>query len=126
MLKIQDYLLCLQEGIIMGSKCSKCDKLMIPIKPVCSKCGSFDMKAFKTKGRGVLNNFTIIYVTSDKYKDKVPYAVALIKLDEGEVIMGRLIGVDLNNPEGIKLGTKVKFEPLVENDEVIVAFRTNK
>ena len=126
MLTIQNYINGLKSDKILGSKCKKCSQLMIPLKPVCSKCGSFDVEEFETTGKGVIRSFTVIYVAPEKFKDKVPYVVALINLDEGGTVMGRLIGVDPNKPEDIKVGTKVKFEALVEESgEVIVAFRIN-
>ena len=123
MLTIQSYLNGLKDGKILGSKCKKCSKLMIPLKPVCSKCGSFDVEEFEITGKGVIKSFTVIYVASEKFKDEVPYVVALINLNEGGAIMGRLIGVDPNIPEDIKIGTKVRYESLVEKaGEAIVAF----
>jgi len=123
LLTVQDYIDGLIEGKIFGSKCNKCNQIMIPIKPVCSKCGNFSVEKFKTKGKGFLKNFTIIYVAPEKFKDKVPYAVGLIQIDEGGLIMGRLVGVSPDKPENIKIGSKVKFELLVENEKVIVVFR---
>ena len=123
---VQDYINGLNSGKILGSKCKKCSELMIPLKPVCSKCGSFDVEEFETTGKGVIRSFTVIFVAPEKFKDEVPYVVALIDLDEGGSVMGRLIGVDPNKPEDIKVCTKVKFAALVEEGgEAIVAFRIN-
>ena len=124
MLTVQNYIKGLKSGKILGSKCKKCGNIMIPLKPVCSKCGSFDVEEFETKGKGIIRSFTVIYVAPEKFKDEVPYVVALINLDEGGTVMGRLIGVDSNKPEDIKVGTKVKFKPIVEEGkEEIVVFR---
>lgn len=80
MLTVQHYINGLKRGKILGSKCKKCSELMISLKPVCSKCGSFDVEEFKTTGKGVIRSFTVIYVVPEKIKDKAPYAVALIAL----------------------------------------------
>lgn len=125
MLTIKNYTDGLKEGKILGSKCNSCGQIMIPLKSLCTKCGSFDVEILETKGKGILKSFTIIYVAPEKFKDKIPYVVAIVELDEGETIMARLIGLDPNKPEDIKLSTEVKFEPLVEVEEVIVAFRIN-
>ena len=122
MLAVQNYINGLKSGKILGSKCKKCGKLMFPLKPICTKCGSFDVEEFETTGKGTLRSFTVIYVAPEKFKDKVPYVVVLVNLNEGGTIMGRLIGVDPNKPEDIKIGIRVRFEPLVENGETIVAF----
>ncbi|NIA10915.1 MAG: hypothetical protein GWP10_14605 [Nitrospiraceae bacterium] len=123
MLTIRDYINGLKNGNIIGTKCKKCGNITIPLKPVCPKCGSFDMEEFETAGKGVLRSFTVIYVAPPKFVSIAPYVVGIIKLDEGPSLMGRIVGVDPNKPEEIKVGTKVKFEPLVENGKVVVAFR---
>ncbi|MCD6427240.1 MAG: Zn-ribbon domain-containing OB-fold protein [Caldisericaceae bacterium] len=122
MITIQDYINGLKKGKILGSKCKKCGNLMIPPKPVCSKCGSFDVEEVETTGKGVIRSFTVIYVAPEKFEDKAPYVVVLVSLNEGGAVMGRLIGVDPTKPEDIKIGAKVKFKPLIENGEQIVAF----
>jgi len=125
-LTVQNYIDSLKNGKILGSKCKKCGNTMIPLKPVCSKCGSFDVEEFETKGKGIIRSFTIIFVAPEKFKDEVPYVVALIELDEGGSVMGRLIGVDPYRSEDIVIGTKVKFEVLVKDEEIITAFKIDK
>ena len=123
---VQDYIDGLKNSKILGVKCEKCGELMIPLKPVCSRCGSFDVREFETTGKGVIRSFTVIFVAPEKFKNEVPYVVALINLDEGGSVMGRLIGVDPCKPEDIIIGTKVKFEALVQNEETIVAFKIDR
>lgn len=122
-LLIKHYLDRLEKGEIIGSKCKKCGTLSIPLKPVCAKCGNFDLEEIESKGEGDLRSFTVIYVALPNLVDKAPYVVGLVHLDEGPSIMGRLIGVDTTKPEKIKIGTRMKFETLKENGKVVVAFR---
>jgi len=65
----------------------------------------------------------MIYVAPKKFEGKAPYAIAIVKLGEGPSIMGRLLEVDPNKADEIKIDIGVKFEPLIENGEAIVAFR---
>jgi len=120
---IKDYLDGLKNNRIVGTICKKCGNIMFPLKPVCSYCGSFDVKKVESKGKGVIRNFTVIHVAPAVLESKKPYIVALIKLDENASIMGRLLGLDPNKPEDIKIGARVRFEPLVENNKIVVAFR---
>lgn len=123
MLTVQDYKDGLKDKKILGSTCKKCGNIMIPLKPICSKCGGFDLEKIETKGKGFIKTFTVINVAPTIYKEEIPYVVALIQLEEGGSIMGRLVGVSPNKPENIKIGSKVKFEPLIENEKVIIFFR---
>lgn len=111
---IFDYMSGLNKRNILGSKCKKCGHLMIPLKPVCSNCGSFDVEIFETKGEGILKNFTIIYIAPEKFKDKIPYVVALVELSEGGKVLGRLIETDFCRPENIKIGMKVRYKFLMK------------
>jgi len=122
-LTVKNYLDGLEKTKMLGSRCKKCGALMIPLKPICNKCGSFDLEEIESKGEGVIRSFTIIHFASPNLADKVPYAVAIISLDEGPSIMGRLVGIDSNKPEEIAIGTRVKFEIIKENEKTVVAFR---
>lgn len=119
---IQDYINGLKNGKILGSKCNKCGAVSIPPHPLCQNCGDFEVDLFETKGYGELKNFTIIYVPPKSFETKPPYVVAIIKLEEGGAVLGRLRGVNPYVIESIKIGMKVKFDPWLERDNVIVAF----
>ncbi|PNR92276.1 Zn-ribbon domain-containing OB-fold protein [Petrotoga sp. 9PWA.NaAc.5.4] len=124
MIIIQDYINALKKGKIFGSKCNKCGSVTIPPHPVCPDCGNFEMDLFEIKSEGEVKSFTIIYIPPEQFKEESPYIVAIVSLnDGGGSILGRLLEVDPNNPENIKIGMKVKFEPLLKNDKIVVAFR---
>ena len=122
-LTVKTYIDSLKDGKILGSKCRKCGAVSIPLKPVCPYCGSTDLDIIESKGEGILRSFTVIYVAPPKLVSIAPYVVGIIKLNEGPSLMGRIVGIDPNKPEDIKVGTKVKFEPLVENGKVVAAFK---
>ncbi len=120
MIEVKDYLDGLKNGRITGSRCKRCGNVMFPLKPVCSDCGSFDLNELQSAGKGVVRSFTVIYAAPARLKDSVPYIVGLIRLEEGTSIMGRIIGID---PDNVKIGTRVRFEPLKQGDEIAAAFR---
>lgn len=122
-LLVQDYLNGLINGKIIGSKCKRCGNLMIPLKPICSSCGSLDVEKFESTGKGRIQAFTVIYVAPKAFEEKVPYIVALIRLEEGVKIMGRIIGIDPNRVENI-VNSKVKHKSLLNNTrDTIITFR---
>lgn len=123
LLTIKHYLDGLEKGEIIGSRCKKCGALSIPLKPVCARCGSFDLEEIQSKGEGVLRSFTVIYAALPHLVDRAPYVIGLVRLDEGPSIMGRLVGLDATKPGKIKIGTRIKFEILKENGKAVVAFR---
>jgi hypothetical protein len=125
MLTIQNYRDTLKKNRVLGSVCKECGNIMIPLNPICSRCGSFDVEKFESRGEGKIRSFTVIYIAPGKFKDEAPYVVGLIHLDEGGTVMGRITGAAPNKLEDIKVGTKVKLEAFVEGEEAIVAFRLN-
>jgi uncharacterized OB-fold protein len=59
------------------------------------------------------------------YDRNNPYCSAVVELDEGVRIGGRLLGVDSKHPEAIRVGTPVKAEFLHQGEdrEAALAFR---
>ncbi len=112
----------LEEGKMMGSKCGDCGHITAPPRKICPKCGERNLNEFELDGKGKIDVFTVIYVSPPHLKEKAPYPVAIVELNEGPKVMGRLLNVDPENPDQIKAGTEVEFKVLEENEEKIIAF----
>jgi len=104
---IDSFYKLLGEGKLMGSKCRSCGRLLIPPRPVCPSCYGTDMEWVELKGEGTVESFTVIHVAPPQFSDEVPYVVALVRLDEGVRLPGRLTGVE---PEEVKVGMRVRIE----------------
>ena len=119
----------LEAGRLVGSKCKSCGQAFIPPRKLCSNCGG-ETEILNFKGEGTLESFTVIHIPPSFLKDAAPYVVALVRLDEGARVMGRLLGCNPNEPEKIRIGSKVRFEVLREKrkdrEEAVVAFRPPK
>jgi uncharacterized OB-fold protein len=105
----------LAEKKLFASKCKSCQVLYLPPHPICAKCYGSDMEWVELKGKGELVAFTIIAVgptfTIEEGHDRNrPYIVGIVELDEGPKISGRIIGLDVKNPNDIKVGTPVTIE----------------
>ena len=105
----------LKEGKIMGSKCSKCNALALPPRPICVSCFGHQMEWIEFKGSGKLVAFTDIVVAppamvKEGFGRNNPYVVGVIELEEGAKIVGRIIGVDAKKPETIRVETPLKAE----------------
>lgn len=94
--------------------------MMIPPRKFCLKCGKSNLKETELTGKGKIDVFTVIHVPPPFMRDKAPYIVAIVEMDEGPKIMGRLIDIPL---EKIKSGKKVEFKSLEEDDKKVVAFK---
>lgn len=101
-----------ENTIIYGLKCSNCKKLFIPPKYVCSSCDSTSFESFNYSGKGRIHTYTIIRIPPESQKDQAPYVVAVVQLEEGPFITGRLLDWE----EGrVEIGAQVVFAGKNEN-----------
>ena len=65
-------------------KCQQCGYIRFPASIVCPKCHSLEAEWTKLSGKGRVYSFIVYHqVYHPSYKDDIPYAVAIIQLDEG-------------------------------------------
>jgi len=117
---IQNYLDYIQSKKLMGSKCNKCDALYVPPRKLCTACNSTDLEWKEMSGKGKIAAFSCIgvgttFMVNKGYSMKKPYCFSVIKLDEGPMISGQLIGVDESKPETILIDTPVNIS-FIETD----------
>ncbi len=125
-MKFVDFFNALLEGKLIGQKCLDCNSYTCPPKATCDNCGSRNLETVELSGKGVIRTFTTTYVAPAGYEKESPYTVALVELDEGPWIVGR---IDLDTQEIEKLdqeliGKRVKVygkefptEPFYPNKE---------
>ncbi len=103
---IESFYKFVAEGRLMGVKCKKCGHIMVPPKPLCDKCMSKGGEWVQLKGEGEIISFTIINVPPTQFASIAPYAVAIVKLDEGPKLPGIIKGV--TQPGQLKIGMRVR------------------
>ncbi|MBI4790088.1 MAG: Zn-ribbon domain-containing OB-fold protein [Chloroflexi bacterium] len=89
-----------------GAVCATCGAKFFPPRGVCAECRSNKLEPFKFSGRGELYSFTTLYQAPLGYEGGLPYAVGMIKLDEGPMIEAQLTDV---NPQDLKIGQRVEM-----------------
>ncbi len=112
---IQSYLEYINSKKLMGSKCKKCGAVDVPPRKLCIKCNSTDVDWIEMSGNGKIAAYSCISVGTtfmvDKgYSMKKPYCFSVIKLNEGPMVSGQLLGVDETKPDTIKIETPVKIK----------------
>ncbi len=63
------------------------------------------MMETKLSGKGEIFSYTIIHVAPKNFEKQVPYAVAIIRLDEGPRLTAQIVDTPL---EEIKIGMRVE------------------
>jgi uncharacterized OB-fold protein len=106
---IESFYKFVGEGKLMGAKCNKCGMVMLPPRPVCTKCYSKDLQWIELKGSGKLLTYTVIHVAPKQFEALAPYPVGIVKLNDGPQLLGMIRGIE---PDKIKvdMSLTVDFE----------------
>jgi uncharacterized OB-fold protein len=63
------------------------------------------MKEYKLLGKGEIMAYTIIHVAPEDFEEQVPYAVAIIQLEEGPRVTAQIVDCAIDQ---VKIGMKVE------------------
>ena len=87
-----------------GSLCRGCGARQFPPRRVCPGCGARDMETVRFSGRGTLYAATRVTQAPRGHASLAPYAVALVRLEEGPLVTAQLTDVgDETLPAGLPL-----------------------
>lgn len=98
---IESFYKFVSERKIMAARCSECGTLLLPPRPVCTKCLSTDFKWVELRGKGKLLSYTVIHVSPVQFESMAPYTVGIVELEDGPHLPGMIRDVE---PEKIMVG----------------------
>ena len=115
-----------------GSRCENCEKAFFPPRKLCRECHSPDLGTYLFTGTGTLYSYSQMNQSPRGFANVGPYAVGMVRLDEGPLIMAQLTdvdGVDLRIGMPVEMVTRkiqensahgyivygYKFRPLLSN-----------
>ena len=111
----------LKDHKLLIQRCTDCQTLRVPPRPMCGNCQGLNWDAIESTGRGTLYSFVM-----PKYPPlpflEYPYVVALIELDEGVRIVSNLRDVD---PGSVENGMAVEvfyeaFNSINDGEELVL------
>jgi uncharacterized OB-fold protein len=80
-----------REGRLVVQKCDACASLRWPPLPGCPECLHQEAQWVEVAPRGEVWSFVVYHrAFSTDLKDEVPYTVAMVKLEDGPYMIGRL------------------------------------
>ena len=107
-------------GELRMQRCSACGHLRYPISPICPECLSDRAEWEDLSGRGTVFSFCVFrHAYNEAWRERLPYNVALIQLEEGPRMLSNVHGV---SPDEIKVGLDVKVAFEVEQGFAIPVF----
>ncbi len=102
------YLAELKEGRIIGRKCRKCRRIMVPPRMFCEQCFRPTDEWVYLKDTGTVLTFSICYVTWDMVRVKEPQIPAVIQIDGASRGMGIMHLLGEVDPDEVRVGMRVK------------------
>lgn len=93
---VQTFYEGLEEGKLLGKKCTKCGAVEFPPVYACNTCGSMDMEWVECSGKAVMKSIVMPAALSSKpeYDQLKPYAYGEIELEEGSCFNGVVKGIN--------------------------------
>lgn len=104
---IESFYRFVKEGKLMGARCGKCGQLLVPPRPMCPNCLSKVLSWEELPKRGELLTYTIIHVAPKQFQSMVPYAVGVVKFEEGAQLPGIIKKVAL---DAVKVGMSLTVD----------------
>ena len=80
-----------KQGSLLVQRCRACAHVQHYPRTLCTKCASTDLEDIAATGRGMVYSFTVVH-RSPHPAFEPPYAVALVRLDEGPVLVSNITG----------------------------------
>lgn len=93
---------------LKGSKCEVCGKILFPKRdfcPVCRRQSMGKITEYSVCRTGEVYSYTVIHDAPDCNNNLKPYAVVMVKTDDGAMITAQLVDVDV---ETIEIGMRVR------------------
>ena len=102
----------LARGELLLQKCNDCGKLNMYPRHACPHCQSLSLGWQRSSGRGILHSFTVLRAGAPEgFESELPYALGIIKLDEGVQMLARLTPEADGDWRGYQCDDRVEFEP---------------
>jgi uncharacterized OB-fold protein len=105
---VSRYLLGLKQGKIVGIKCHKCGRILVPPRAFCEQCYVPIDDFVELSGRGKVNTFSISYVKWDASRIEKPEIPAVIELEGASSGVGILHVLGEVDPKDVHVGMKVE------------------
>jgi uncharacterized OB-fold protein len=89
------YWAALDDGHLDFQVCDACGNHWLPPRSECPKCWSPDWHWQRASGRAEVVSWVVYHTAFDaRFRDRLPYNVAVVQLEEGPRMVTNLIGVE--------------------------------
>ena len=98
--------------------CSACGTRRFPPRLRCARCGSAGAHLIETSGHGTVHSFAVVHQKLHPAFDaRIPYAVALVDLDEGPRMLSLMVDTDVS---AVHVGDEVQVAYERVDDDLVI------
>jgi uncharacterized OB-fold protein len=90
-----------------AAKCDGCGKVYFPPRLLCGHCRGRAFTQVTLAPEGAVETFTVIRVPPTDFADQAPYAVGIVRLDDGVRLTAQIVDCA---PEDLAIGQRVRIE----------------
>jgi uncharacterized OB-fold protein len=115
------FLIELKNGKIVGRKCNKCRRVIVPPRMFCEHCYGPTDEWVYLPDTGLVETFSISYLDADARRIKEPILVGVVSIDGASPMHGFMHYFGGMKPEELHIGMKVKavWKPESEREGAI-------
>jgi uncharacterized OB-fold protein len=102
------YLEGFKQGLILGARCTTCRKVVVPPRTVCEMCFRPMDEYVPLQDTGVVNTYSLCYVTWDVQRVEDPEIPAVIEIDGASPLHGIMHLLGEVDPQKVHIGMRVQ------------------
>jgi uncharacterized OB-fold protein len=84
------FFAALGDGDLLAAVCEDCGKRLLPPRPACYACGGRNLRVESQPKTGTVVSYTEVRTPPPALADRGPYTVAIVELDSGARLTGRV------------------------------------
>lgn len=100
-------------GILKIQKCGGCDEHIFYPRLICPTCMSDRLEWVAVSARARIHALTVVHRAAAPFRDDLPFAVAIVELEEGPRMMTRVL---TDTPEALRIGDPVRVHFVPQAD----------
>lgn len=119
-LTLPGFFSALADGDLLGGVCADCETVLIPPRPACYACGSRNVDVESLSHEGDVYTYTEVRTPPPAFEADAPYTVAVVELDSGGRLLGRVDApyddVEIGSPVGLRVREPTEDELAIALD----------
>jgi uncharacterized protein len=121
----EQYYAALERGELVIQQCRSCGKNIMYPKYACPFCSGGDLGWTPSTGTGILHSFAVQRIGAPTgFEADLPYAVGVVKLDDGVQLLGRLRPDPDGGWDSYACDVRVQFDAVPDEGRHIAWFTT--